>query len=886
MQETIPFPEKIIVSCVTKSKGPLTKIMRLDPETKELLKDGSECSMFAGHIKKIPVSSPAGFAKMLRTRDTNQAIVHGISQHQEARIVTKNKVGNHTKSETPVIARTKDYITYSEGPGVILFDHDKARAMSVGSEQALKAYSPEELLACLATVHPEIAKAAYVSTPSTSSCIYSAEGELLRGEGTGSHVYLFVERASDIPRYMEVLGERLFLAGFGRIEISRAGSLLTRTLIDLVVGSPERLDFVAGAVCENGMVQKLPEPVVKNGEMLDTSTLLDPTADQKIKYTKLLADLKEQAKPKQEEVVNEYIEKEANKLAKVKNITFDEAKEVVVSRQDHVLADDDILFFSHIKDGVSVADVLKDGEAFHGKSLADPLEPEYEGGSKTKAKFFWNDGNPNIHSYAHGSSNYKFQQFKTDDDEVNAKNDPQAETAMFDRFVFLASENKIIDTIGHDIRDSMMIERAFILSQAGSFHHYTDQEGNEKIMPLTKHWLMSENKKVASSLKYKPGFPLFFVNGDGRSYYNTFRFPHQTAAEIPEQRRNRLLEPWHRIMNTVFHEHRDYIEDWFAFSIQHPDKRTGIMPICISDVGLGKSLIMAIMSRVVGHQNFSNAKILDVTGLGKSGTQWGDWIFNKKISCIEEIDPEGETGISYKILDALKDIITNETLSLNLKGGKNGTFPVFSNIIGFSNHKNCVKIPLGDRRLFICDSTGQELLKHHEYGVIWDWMKEEDSIIAVYQYLLNREIGKDFIPGQAKMTSEKKSLQVDGRSVMQTAFDIVVKQYPCDLITTGEMQTAVAYALHNMDGGTGIPPAVNWNADKQFQAIMKTTTTLIAEGKRVRVSRKSGERTFGQIRALRNAQDWVGATNQEIRDAMHVEIPYLWISEEEEYVPF
>ncbi len=461
------------------------------------------------------------------------------------------------------------------------------------------------------------------------------------------------------------------------------------------------------------------------------------------------------------------------------------------------------------------------------------------------------------------------------------KNDPAQIAAMFERFVFLASENKIIDTVGHDIKESMMIERAFILSQAGQFYRYKDPEGKEKVIPLTQHWLMSDHKKTASATKYQPGYPLFFENGDGRSYYNSFRFPHQSADPLPDLEER--LQPWHKIMQTVFHEEVDYMEDWFSYSIQHPENRSGIMPICISKVGLGKSVIMSIMSRVVGHQNFSNAKILDVTGLGKSGTQWGDWIFNKKISCIEEIDPEGESGIAYKIVDALKDIITNETLSLNLKGGRNGTFYVFSNIIGFSNHQNCVKVPYGDRRLFIVDSTGQEKLKQSEYEKILAWMKEEGNIIAVYQYLLNREIGDEFNPGQAKMTDAKKCLQADGRSALQTAFDLVINQYPCDLLTAGELQRAVSQAMHHTEDGTGIAPDFNWNAEKQFQAIMKSCTTLVAGGNRIYVQRQNGAKTKTVIRALRNGQDWIGASNQELKEAMNIMIPQYWISEEEEF---
>lgn len=473
----------------------------------------------------------------------------------------------------------------------------------------------------------------------------------------------------------------------------------------------------------------------------------------------------------------------------------------------------------------------------------------------------------------------------TNDDDLN---DQDAINAMFERFVFLSSENKIIDIVGHDIKDSMMIERAFIIAESGKFYRYFDEEGDLKVIPLAKHWIMSDQKKIASGLKYKPGAERVFINGDGRTYYNVFRFPFEDVPNLDPAEKEERLKPWALIMDQVFHKHRGYIEDWFAYTIQEPQKRAGIMPICISKVGLGKSLVMAIMCRVIGNHNFTNGKILDVTGLGKSGTQWGDWIHDKKISCIEEISPEGDNSISYQVVDALKDIITNETLPLNLKGGKNGTFSIYSNIIGFSNHANCVKVPLGDRRLFVVDSTGQQKLSKEQYADLWEWIGDERNIIAVYQYLRDRKISDEFAPGQAKMTKAKQALQLDSRSTMQTAFDLVIEHYPCDLLTNGELMLAVAEAMQRVEGGDLEKfSATQWNADKQYQAIMKTCTTLVAEGKRIRAQRLGGERLEGsRIRAIRNGQKWSSASIIDIKEAMHVEIPWKWLADEDEHVPF
>ncbi len=54
---------------------------------------------------------------------------------------------------------------------------------------------------------------------------------------------------------------------------------------------------------------------------------------------------------------------------------------------------------------------MDNGPQFNGKSCADPLEPEYNGGSRSTAKFYWNNGKPIVRSHAHGVIKYMFRRF-------------------------------------------------------------------------------------------------------------------------------------------------------------------------------------------------------------------------------------------------------------------------------------------------------------------------------------------------------------------------------------------------------------------------------------------------------------------------------------------
>jgi hypothetical protein len=145
--------------------------------------------------------------------------------------------------------------------------------------------SRDEWLALLYEACPDLAKTARVWRASTSSYIYDKAGRELRGL-TGQRLYVVVVDGADIPRSGEVFFKRLWLKGHGHIEISKSGAFLKRTPVDAAVFSPERLDFVAGAVCRDGLRQGDITPEHMEGEpLLDTRVALpDLTPEEEAEY--------------------------------------------------------------------------------------------------------------------------------------------------------------------------------------------------------------------------------------------------------------------------------------------------------------------------------------------------------------------------------------------------------------------------------------------------------------------------------------------------------------------------------------------------------------------------------------------------------------------------
>ncbi|MDO9069795.1 MAG: AAA family ATPase [Deltaproteobacteria bacterium] len=432
-----PFPQVIKISRYTKDTGPLTKVMRLVDGT--LCKDGSGCRMNRGKVEQCSIGSMSELAFLLQSLGLNQAVSLGVTDSDSVKTIT-----TRDKETGNAISRTKRHILFRPNePAFMLFDHDQSRDNAVFADaKAGKGYRPEILMEIVADLFPPIRHVSWLMRPSTSACIYDQSGNLLKGEGSGFHIYFPVKDGSDIPRFIEVMGKRLILVGYGRIEFSRSGQMLARTLVDLLVGSPERLVFEAGALCEDGLVQRLPMPRINEGAVLDTHLLPSLSVNESQQYENIVNDLKTLARSAQENISAQYIITESEKLVVSQSCSHAEAEKIIRTRQMLQLADDDFLFFQHASGPVSVQDMLNEGATFNNRCLADPLEPEYDGNNKGKAIFYWNNGkNPIIKSFAHGERIYSFRRYEEPRSEDNGqKKRGQQRPVGFDIKVFLEKD--------------------------------------------------------------------------------------------------------------------------------------------------------------------------------------------------------------------------------------------------------------------------------------------------------------------------------------------------------------------------------------------------------------------------------------------------------------
>jgi hypothetical protein len=180
------------------------------------------------------VATAGQLAELLDGCEAHHALALGTCDRARARVVTAERQA----TVKGAVARTKANFKFAAGQGWALLDID---CKDAPPEITTKLDRLGGVWSVLATVYPPLKTAARVRRNSQSACVR------LAGEppfaSLSEHIYILLERGTDTVALVERLYQRLWLAGFGWVAISKAGQLLGRSLIDCAVASPERLIF-------------------------------------------------------------------------------------------------------------------------------------------------------------------------------------------------------------------------------------------------------------------------------------------------------------------------------------------------------------------------------------------------------------------------------------------------------------------------------------------------------------------------------------------------------------------------------------------------------------------------------------------------------------------
>ena len=234
----------------TKSDGPLTKRICLD-ENGAVKSDGSACVMSRGVAHRTPVACVGSLGELIGGMRSDQAIALGALRHglpDEVAIATRKKAVG------AVISRTTDNIIYRTQPGFVLLDYD---SKGMPPDVAERLQQEGGFWTALRGVMPELGGVARLRRASTSAGLYDRTTGTAVPGSNGVHVYLSVVGRFGQRQVPQTLHERCWLAGWGWMMVGAGGQLLERSIIDRMVGSPERLVFEGAPILVEPLAQKV-----------------------------------------------------------------------------------------------------------------------------------------------------------------------------------------------------------------------------------------------------------------------------------------------------------------------------------------------------------------------------------------------------------------------------------------------------------------------------------------------------------------------------------------------------------------------------------------------------------------------------------------------------
>jgi hypothetical protein len=367
-----------------------------------------------GTCQVMAIENLSGLAEILPGLNCSNALIFGVPVNAAAEKILTRKAFERAGRPEDAATRTKDAFRYPEGAGILMLDYDPPK-------DGMAPLDRDGLVAAVRMAVPGLAQCEMLWYPSASSCIYNGD-EALRGV-RGQRLYIILDQAEDIPRAGAVLFSRLWLVGHGYYAVSKAGSLLDRTLADGTVWQANRLDFAGGSHCTPPLRQDRGSPVLIAGDIpvVDSAEVF---ADLSVDELDRVLAIKQAAR--EEMAMEVAVAREAWIEAKIQqNLSKAERDdpEVVVeveARLRRVLDDGELAgdFIIHVECNsgfapVSVANILENPARYDRKLTLDPVEPDY-GDRRAVGRLFLLQGKPTLHSFAHGGKTYQLKRALTE----------------------------------------------------------------------------------------------------------------------------------------------------------------------------------------------------------------------------------------------------------------------------------------------------------------------------------------------------------------------------------------------------------------------------------------------------------------------------------------
>lgn len=622
------------------------------------------------------------------------------------------------------VTRTKKMMYFPEDKaGVLILDYDG------------EPIEAKELNDLLRELVPEFRDTDIVFNPSSSSYIYDSEKVTQITGAKGWHVYILINKASEIPMWGKYITQRSWLCGHGKIQISKAGSQLVREkYFDSCVYSEERL-FYSIPSLGPGLTRNSPGPLLFPGTFGAVKKPAPVLSDEEVARVKELQDI-EKRKTADEALAirNQYCAELVDKKMKSlpENERTEAAREKCLSTTKKHL-DGGFLPFDlilHMQDGstLTIADLAAHPNKYRNRSCADPLEPDYANGDNRIAKIYPVEGKnyvATIFSFAHGGITHKVPALPNtnQDDAVEVEPEISALNASYAVVMWGAKTYVMwehLDGDGTPCR-TFMAFNDFRNKISNRYFVTYGANGKPKQIPLAKYWLEHPQRRQYDGVVFSPSRKV------RQEHYNLWR---GFAVEPQEGNWGRMQEHIFKVICRSDEQLYVYVMAWMAYLVQNlGSDRPGVALVLLGGQGTGKGMLVKFLGMIFGCHYKHITQQSQLTGNFNSHLQDALLVF---------VD-EGFWAGNRQAEGTLKAMITEDKIAVEAKGKDVIMQDNRMSLIMASN--NDWVIPAGrDERRYLVLPVSDERQGDFEYFKALQREMEDGGVEAMLYDLLDMDI--------------------------------------------------------------------------------------------------------------------------------------------------
>lgn len=294
---------------------------------------------------------------------------------------------------------------------------------------------------------------------------------------------------------------------------------------------------------------------------------------------------------------------------------------------------------------------------------------------------------------------------------------------------------------------------------------------------------------------YRPGISDVIVHDhQGQALINIWR----GGALEPKEGDASLLELHLRYLCSTDEEY-EYLASWLAHLVQRPGDKIMCAIVLVGRQGTGKTGLTQLITEILGLRNVT------VVSSNELRSDFNEWVEAKQLIIVEEIMALGRR----EIMNALKPLITQLRISVNVKHQRRYEIENAANFIFLSNSPDALALENGDRRYFVVHSDAEPKDGSY-YEKLFRWIRGNAAVGL--HWLLTRDLSS-FDPNRPPPMTRGKSAMIEASrppleslvaELMETRtapleHDLIdVSRVLSTLTQPGGLATGVSVNLHSL----------------------------------------------------------------------------------------